>query len=235
MATTTYAFIDPQGSQPNLNVFDNTYLSPYSGATGTSADESLDTPVKLFCDDFADHVTWGSSWTANLTAVNAADLSNTRYGSANNNTTYPTGTTLYEEMAWLFTQQTAPGQTPANVDQIQEAVWIMTGAPGTTPTGAGVANINNWITAAQSYYLSDANQTPSTYEVADYSRWTVVTDTESAGKPTGFGNQEFLSYATSGGFTGNGPGRVPEPASFLLFGGGLLGIGLLRRRKPGKS
>jgi hypothetical protein len=239
LADTSYAFL--YGQPGNQNFYDNEAISPYSGATGPSLNSGLDTQVQLFCDDFIDNSNWASSWQVDLTAVNAAGpnaLANTRFGNANANSTYPSGTALYEQLAWLYTQELNPGQTTANDDAIQEAAWTMTASAG-QDTATSAPGLTGWITAAQTYYLSTAAETPTAYEGSvDYSRWTIVTDTNTIGKtsgridPGGTGNQEFLAYTPAGGIPAtSGLNPAPEPASFLLFGGGLLAVGLMGRRK----
>src|SRR5260370_666739 len=68
------------------------YVGPYYGTI--SGD-----PVTLYCNDFANDVSFGESWLANLTPLDGTgDLSHTRYGGL------PNALTLYREAAWLTTQ-----------------------------------------------------------------------------------------------------------------------------------
>src|SRR6266700_3504947 len=54
------------------------YVGPYSGTLSG-------TPATLYCVDFANEVSIGESWLANLTAIDgSSDLSNTRYGGVPN-------------------------------------------------------------------------------------------------------------------------------------------------------
>src|SRR5689334_9995338 len=77
------------------------YVSPYTGTLTTSTGS---TQVTLYCDDFNNTSTLGTSWSVNISAVNG-DLSNTRFkttnpaDSATPNPNYPVGTQLYEEEA----------------------------------------------------------------------------------------------------------------------------------------
>src|SRR5580693_5269603 len=70
------------------------YIGPYTG----TLDGNL---VTLYCVDFANEVTFGEQWEANLTLLSSGDLSNTRYGGA---VDVPNALQLYLEAAWLTTQ-----------------------------------------------------------------------------------------------------------------------------------
>src|SRR5581483_2872525 len=155
-ASNTFLFLDIRASNQNFEVYQGQEydMSPYTGALGPNANGTGGTSVQLFCDDFSDDSNYGTGWQVNVTTVDSADLSKTRYGSANANPAFPSGTTLYEEIAWLFTQSAAPGQTLANQDAIQEAVWDMTYPTGTPKATATASSPNmtylQWIGAAES-------------------------------------------------------------------------------------
>jgi hypothetical protein len=239
-ATTTYAFIDNRASNQNSEVYNGAQedISPYGGSIGTSISGGTgNLTVKFFCDDFEDNVTYGTGWQVNLTAVNSSNLSNTRYGSANLNPSYPSGTTLYEEVAWLFTQTVQPGQSLNNQDAIQEAVWLMTGNPASTPKVTATATGSNktylqWIAAAQ----SDFNSTVAGYATPDYNQWLIVTDPAATGNTGGAGKQEFLAYYTANGIPQTATSSLqstPEPSTCAMAGLGFLiaGLGGRRRRR----
>jgi hypothetical protein len=203
-------------------------------------------PVELFCDDYSDDAYWNTGWQVNLTNVGTAAAANpstdswqdTRFGGANANTSYPVGTTLYEEIAWLFTQSIQSGQSTANQDAIGEAVWLMTDPTGTPKATAGNTGSNltylEWITDAEDYYNKSASQTPSQFMTVNDSDWYVVTASNAAGNTGGTGTQEFLAYYTSStptGTEGSMQTATPEPDSFVLLGTGLLAAGLWSRRR----
>ena len=85
------------------------YVGPYSGTLDGQS-------VVLDCVDFANEVTFGQQWTANLSHINTlADLANTRYGGVANSLQ------LYQEAAWL-TEQYSLNPTSAYGD-IQTTIW----------------------------------------------------------------------------------------------------------------
>lgn len=225
-AATTLSF-------PNLNnvLYNGSEpISPYAGSLGGQA-------VTLFCDDFNDSVSIPATYQVNVTDVNSTNLSLTRFGSTNYNPAYPTGSALYEEMAWLFTQMMQPGQTTANQIAIQEAVWHMTastpGAVSTTSLSNTGSNLTylQWITDAE----NDYNKTVSGFATPVYSNWMILTDVANASvKTLGTGNQELLAYYTTGVSitTNTANTATPEPGTTGTVAAGviLLAAGLNRRR-----
>ncbi|HEU5021823.1 MAG TPA: PEP-CTERM sorting domain-containing protein [Bryobacteraceae bacterium] len=267
-AATSYLLdFNTYSNSPGL-VYDGGYaISPYTGTING-------TQVTLYCDDFNDSIQFGQQniqvYKTALTAP-AADLaSQTRYGVDNpsSNSSYPSGLTLYEEMAWLATQMQHTGTT--NDKAIQEAIWQLTDAPGgnTAPNNShynyGTASAgdtgtaqsaSHWIQDAQNY-ISGYSATSGTsswgyashYEDLVLGDWYIVTAVNAAGCTTGYHNpsgcnpdgssgwgsttQEFLAYIPgTSGATPPPPSGVPEPATFVLIGSGLVAGAVLRRRK----
>src|SRR5260370_10149351 len=135
------------------------YVGPYSGTTSGA-------PVTLYCDDFANEVSIGESWLANLTAIDGSgDLSNTRYGGL------PNALTLYREAAWLTTQYA--GNPSSTFGDIQATIWNLFNPNAPQPSS------NNWLLLAESNYQS-----------LDFSKFEVVTN---VGPVTATGQaQQFL-------------------------------------------
>src|SRR6185312_10823622 len=126
-AATSYSLdFNTQSNSPGL-VYDGSYaISPYTGTLDNGA------PIQLYCDDFNDTIQFGQQnlqvYQTSLTA-SATDLRDqTRYfvDNPSNNSSYPAGLTLYEEMAWLATQM--QHADTINDKAIQEAIWQLTDA-----------------------------------------------------------------------------------------------------------
>ena len=213
------------------------YIGPYTGSLGGTA-------VTLFCDDYNDAVAFGSTFNVNSEAITSGAITPARYDSAgsNPNPIYPTGVTLYEELAWLASQMYVTGQSQYNKTAIQEAIWTLTSDDPTAPhnqttTATGTLystsqqSYSQWITNATNYY----NTAVASYITPNYNNWLIITDstiptacTPVAPSNTCGGKQEFIGYIST-----NSVGTqvaAPEPASFALFGSALLGAALLRRR-----
>ncbi|HEY4089027.1 MAG TPA: PEP-CTERM sorting domain-containing protein [Bryobacteraceae bacterium] len=222
-AATSYSLdFNTQSNSPGL-VYDGSYaISPYTGSLDNGA------AIQLYCDDFNDTVQFGQQniqvYKTALTA-STTDLKNqTRYGADNpsSNSSYPSGLTLYEEMAWLATQMQSAGST--NDKAIQEAIWQLTDAPGgnTAPnntsgyhggvttgfsgtTSSTAQSAAHWISDAMSYvagYNSTSNT--SSWSNAGYysnlvlSDWYVLTAVDAAGCTTGSYNHYGVEGCTPG-------------------------------------
>lgn len=246
-ASNIFMYLNNEAANQNTETYQgNTIpISPYGGSIGANQNGAGNAPALLFCDDYSDDTYWGTGWQVNLTNIGTAAAANsatdpwqeTRFGSANANAAFPTGTSLYEEMAWLFTQATAPGQSVANQDAIGEAVWHMTDPTGTPEATAGNTGSNltylQWISEAQLYYDTSAAQTPSQFMTVNFKDWYVATDPAAAGNTGGKGLQEMLAYYSSStpDQSFGQAAATPEPGSFLLLGTGLLVAGMWCRRK----
>ena len=135
------------------------YVSPYYGTMDG-------TPVDLFCVDFANTVSFGQQWDANLTPISAVgDFSDTRYGTA------PGGLERYEEAAWLALQYAS--QPTSQYADIQATTWQIFNAAAPAPSSSW------WMDQARSHYAS-----------ADYGDFRIVTN---VGPVQPYGQvQEFL-------------------------------------------
>ena len=135
------------------------YVGPYFGTMNG-------TPVDLFCVDFANEVSLGQQWDANLTQIaSTADFSDTRYG------TGPDALELYQQAAWLALQY-APQPTSQYAD-IQATVWQLFNPAAPAPSSSW------WLDQARSNCAS-----------ADYGDLRIVTNVGPV-QPSGQ-VQEFL-------------------------------------------
>jgi hypothetical protein len=159
------------------------YVGPYYGDLGQQS-------VVLDCVDFANEVSFGQRWAANLSHINTQqDLANTRFGSRVN------ALQLYQEAAWL-TEQYALNPASAYGD-IQATIWQLFDAYAPTPS------TGYWLSQAQARYAS-----------GDYSNFLVVTNVGPV-NPTGQ-VQELLtvldpSMPIYAQFSQNSTLAAPEP------------------------
>ncbi len=259
-AATTYTLNFPSSNgytnvdgKYNGSSSNNIEIGPYTG--GTINSQSMTNG--LICDDFVDSSITGNQTVYQTNVASSAVAADTRFGTTNPGG-YGAGTQLYEEMAWLGQQMIQTGESTANIDAIQEAIWVMTynGSLGTTwaPNGSGTDITSTGATYSYSQWITDAEADYNKTGVAGFSNlqasdWFVVTDITAAGCTSGTsgstgcstlgtagtGNQyqEYLTYNNNGGLPFGGGSQVgtPEPASFFLIGSGLLAGGLFGRRR----
>ena len=232
-AATTYNLdFNSQSNSPGL-IYDGSYaISPYSGTIGG-------TSVQLFCEDFNDNVNWGqqniTAYQTSLTASAATLDGQTRYGIANPTTagaSYPAGTTLYDEMAWLATQMLAVSGSDATYNEaaIQEAIWTLTNDKNvndglsprnktTTQTGTyGDTGVEQsylaWIADAQADYAGSVQG----YASLVTGNWSIVTAVASAGCTVGSGTAYSKNNGVSACTPGTaGTGTVTQ--EFLAYSG----------------
>lgn len=182
------------------------YVGPYYGNLGPQS-------VVLNCVDFANDVSFGQQWAANLSPIETQlDLANTRFGSR------PNALQLYQEAAWL-TEQYALNPA-SDYGDIQATIWQLFDVFAPTPS------TGYWLNEAQANYAS-----------GNYANFFVVTNVGPV-NPTGQ-VQEFLtalnpSMTVYPQFAQSSTLATPEPrliaALFLVvFGAGALLRRYLRR------
>ena len=172
------------------------YVSPYYGTMGGQT-------VTLFCDDILNEITFGQSWSANVTnlstAVNTNNFSQTRYGSVAGSLVLSNPALAYEEAAWLTTQFAS---NPGDLVNLQYALWDIMN-PGVR--GNGNSDVANWLLLAS-----------EDYGTINLSNFEIVTN---VGPLTLTGQeQEFIV-------------QTPEPGTLVLLICGMLAlcVGLMRR------
>jgi hypothetical protein len=172
------------------------YVSPYYGTMNGQT-------VTLFCDDIINEVTFGQTWSANVTnlatAVNTNNFSQTRYGSVTGSAVLGNPAMAYEEVAWLTMQFAS---NPGDLVNLQYALWDIMN-PGAR--GNGNLDVQNWLTMAS-----------LNYGTINLSNFEIVTN---CGPLTLTGQvQEFIV-------------QTPEPGTLALLICGMLAacVGLLRR------
>lgn len=163
------------------------YIGAYSGQLDGQN-------VSLFCDDFANEVTVGQQWTANLSTITTgSDLSNTRYGDVAG------AAQTYQQVAWLDTQFSQ--QSTAQWADIHATIWQYF-----DPTAAPTPSSDYWMKQAQQNYSS-----------IGYDNFRVVTNVGPVAKTGQV--QEFITMVSP---SSAGPVATPEPASAFLIGSSLL-------------
>jgi hypothetical protein len=163
----------------------------------------------IYCDDFANQISMGQTWSANETNLASGNLSETRYGDITQTLTTQAGTAsydgqqLYEMAAWLTTQY---GSNATTNGAIQDTIWDLFNPNAGDPTvHPPQPSSNTWLFAAETNYTS--------IDAADF---TVITNTAPV--------------------TLSGPGQVqeflitPEPSTTLLLGFGLMAVAIAGRR-----
>lgn len=185
------------------------YVSPYYGTMNGA-------PVTLFCDDINNEVTWGQTWTANVTSLASGVFTNTRYGngSINPNLGSNNPKVLYEEAAWLVTQFAS---NPSDYVTLQHALWdLMT--PGAEPTAftngdADNKSVGDWLALAGTGYTSI---NPADFEILTNIGCAPGTNTPCLAYTGQV--QEFIV-------------QTPEPSSLALLVTGMLALMLLVIRR----
>lgn len=171
--------------------------------------------ITVICDDFADHVTIGEQWTANVTSLSSGNLSNTYFKND------PGALSLYEEASWLLLQtglysaptDIATQNTANNIGNINFAIWQI--------FDSGVSGTSGWTTGtvaggSAAFWLNEA-QTKAPSQLSYYSGIEILTPVPTVNYGGDGRPQEYLAF-------------TPEPSTFLLLGTGL--VAAFRRRKP---
>lgn len=205
--TATVTFTGPNGETDSYGNLISPYYGTINGANST-----------LYCDDFANFVSDGETWTANVTnlADSADVLTQTRYGGlvqtlatdGTGDTANYDGQQLYEMAAYLTTQFDGNATDNGN---IQDTIWDLFNP------NAGNAGDPGPIPSTEAY-LYAAEQNYGSINAANF---------------------EILTQVNNPGFTGGIQEFIvsPEPSSTLLFGCGLMLVSgiVYRRRKANQK
>ena len=191
--------------------YDGYGVGPYGAKVN-----NLTVPVGLICDDFTDHVSGTESWTATVETLDFVIANGTgAVGTVAAGTRFQVATSLYEQVAYLAQQLYAAPTT--QYAALQTAIWSILDPGDSTLINlfvAGTGGTTSWVSAAQNY-VSSHTTAQMTLQFANVE---ILSPTSI---PAGYSKmpQEFI-YIT------------PEPATYALFGMGivLLSLGTFRRR-----
>jgi hypothetical protein len=176
----------------------------------------------LFCIDVLHNVSFDpGGWDVYLTNLGGdASLDYTRQG-ARYAASDPNSLTRYRKAAWLV-DQFATVTSAVDTAGIQGAMWLQFEAsltPYTFANAQEASAVATWQSAADLFAGSAG------WAAYDWSRFTVVTDVNSAGLGNDWRGLQELIMARPFDTT-----VTPEPATFALLGAGLALLGVAARR-----
>jgi hypothetical protein len=158
--------------------------------------------LQIICDNFNTNVHLGLTWTAIAnTLSDPAFLAKVKL--AGISTTGKSALQNYEAAAWLAEQILANLSNATKVGDLQFAIWAIF-----SPQAKGSAG---FTAGAASYYRTAINGVYTTNQFSNVTFWTP--------NPL-YASQEYITVTP-----------VPEPSTLLLFGIGLLTLGVTLRRK----
>ena len=158
------------------------------------------------CLSFNLHVTGGEQWTATESRI--VDFSN------------PTVVADLKQIVYLDIVGLTYANTDATVSPIQHAIWDLGESISGQTLSFTDSATNAWLTQAATNYGTISNTTYQSYNVLIPTGANIL----DIGK-TGTEAQFFLDHTS--GYTP----PVPEPATMLMLGTGLIGLGLVGRKR----
>jgi hypothetical protein len=167
--------------------------------------------IDAFCVDFEHTVR--STWTANITGL-SGDLSGTRQYAIYGNQAVTRA--RYQAAAWLAQQMMT--QPQSSWWRYHGAIWYVTSGPTLTSSDAFYSPFNALSSSNETAVRNLALQALNTgYATVESNSWAVITPTNASYSGS---SQEFITRNV-----------VPEPASVILLGSGLLVLGLVAYRR----
>ncbi|MGH8218583.1 MAG: PEP-CTERM sorting domain-containing protein [Steroidobacteraceae bacterium] len=205
------------------------YTSPYEGVIGpagitsqsgfTSSNSQL---VAIYCDDFATHVSIGDIWQAVVTQLSTLQGQSTPDQTLKFDTA-PGDATKQEDdymAAALLAEQIAGiNESSQQAELLSYALWGIFDNSALDALGSHTGY--DYETADQ--YMQSALNTAGSDTPDEFSNVYIYTPYNPTQPNDGKGDsQEYLVIV---------PKTVPEPGTFALFAAGLMGLGVLLRRR----